>query len=135
MTPDEYINAALRTEFTPDFVRLVDRTTGTAMPDEHNVMVARLLHALMGMVSEVGEFADALKKHIIYGKALDQINLLEESGDRSWYESLFLSAVQQNWEASWQRNIAKLRIRFPDKFSEANALTRNLDAERAALAP
>lgn len=42
-------------------------------------------HMSVGVIGEVGEFADALKKHVIYGKPLDIINLSEEGGDCWWY--------------------------------------------------
>lgn len=133
MNADEYHKLALVTEHTPDFVRLLD-AAGNPRDAEHNIMVARLLHALLGLTSEVGEFADALKRHIIYGAELDRLNLIEEHGDRSWYDNLFLAAVKADWEDSWTKNIAKLKARFGDRFTAIAALTRNLDAERAALA-
>lgn len=138
MNPSDYLKAALRTEHTPDFVRLAPRVI--AEPDdrskaehEHDVKVARLLHALLGIMSEAGELADALKKHIVYRAQLDEINLIEENGDLSWYQSLLLSACNASWEVSWQKNIDKLRVRFPDAFTHAQALNRDLDAERRAL--
>lgn len=132
MDPKTYSEQALRTEHTPDFVRLVDKAGNPRDPD-HNKMVARILHALLGMISETGEIADAVKRHIIYGAEWDRINMVEESGDRSWYENLFLAAVQSSWEESWAKNIAKLKARFGDKFTADAALNRDLDAERAAL--
>lgn len=88
------------------------------MSAEHNMMVARLIHGVLGLASEVGEIADALKKHIIYGKALDQINVMEEVGDLTWYEALILSATKFHFTDAFERNIAKLKKRFGDKFSE-----------------
>lgn len=127
MTANEYQALALVTEFTPDFVRLEGRSP------EHNMLVARAIHACLGLMSETGEIADALKKHIIYGKELDVINLMEESGDLSWYQALLLTAVKKTMEESMQKNIDKLRARFGDKFTQAAALTRDLDKERKAL--
>ena len=66
MDADQYQRDALRTENTPDFVRL-------GKGPDHDTMVARLIHATLGMASEVGELADALKKHQIDTSAsLDQ---------------------------------------------------------------
>lgn len=128
MQAAEYQVVSLITEHTPDFVRLEDHTP------EENMLVARLIHATLGMMSEVGEIADALKKHIIYKKALDDINLLEESGDVSWYQSLFLTAIKKTFEESFKANIAKLSLRYPDnKFTLEAANNRNLEAERRAL--
>lgn len=46
---------------------------------------AHLLHMIMGVCGEAGELLDALKKHIIYGKQLDMINVIEELGDIEFY--------------------------------------------------
>lgn len=128
MQANDYQLVALLTEFTPDFVVLEGHTP------EHNKMVARLIHATLGMMSEVGEIADALKKHIVYKRVLDDINLMEESGDVSWYQALFLTAIKHNFEDAFAKNIAKLQLRYPDnKFTIEAATNRDLDAERAAL--
>lgn len=127
MHPNEYQTLALLTEFTPDFVRLEGKDP------EHNMMVARAIHATLGLASEVGEIADALKKHIVYGKELDLINLMEEGGDQAWYIALLLSAVKKGFEEALEKNIAKLKLRFGDKFTTAAATTRDLDAERKIL--
>jgi NTP pyrophosphatase (non-canonical NTP hydrolase) len=124
-----YQAAALRTEHTPDFINPAFFGGDVA----HAKKIARLLHALLGLASETGEIADQLKKHLIYGKPLDEVNLVEEHGDFSWYANVMIDAVDSTWEVSWAKNIAKLKVRFPDKFTQAQALTRDLDAERAAL--
>lgn len=126
MDADQYQRDALRTENTPDFVRL-------GRDHDHDVVVARLIHATLGMASEVGELADALKKHIIYGHTLDEINILEESSDLSWYVALGLAAIKHTMSEALERNIAKLKVRFGDKFDAHKALNRDLDAERKAL--
>lgn len=132
ITPNEYQTLALITEFTPDFVRLKDKD-GVDRSPEHNMLVARAIHACLGLMSETGEIADALKKHIIYSKELDLINLMEESGDVSWYQALLLTAVKRTMEESMEKNIAKLKLRFGDKFTTDAATKRDLAAERRVL--
>jgi NTP pyrophosphatase (non-canonical NTP hydrolase) len=127
ITPDEYQRLALLTAHTPDFVRLEGRS------HEHNVLVAVAIHACLGMASEVGEIADALKKHLIYGRELDLNNLVEESGDVSWYQALMLTALKKTMTEAFEKNIAKLRQRFGDAFSEAKAINRDVSAERREL--
>lgn len=39
------------------------------------------MHAALGMLSELGELADAFKRELAYGKAVDSQNVLEEVGD------------------------------------------------------
>ena len=94
----------------------------------------RLLHALLGLSSEVGEFADQLKKHIFYGKPLDKINLSEESGYLLWYLALAANVPgMQSMDENSNRNIAKLTARYGDKFSEFAASNRSLEKERNIL--
>lgn len=126
MDANKYQADALRTENTPYFVRL-------GKGPDHDIMVARLIHATLGMASEVGELADALKKHIIYGQALDEINVFEETGDLSWCVALGLAAIKCSMSECLEQNIAKLKVRFGDKFDASKALNRDLDAERKAL--
>jgi len=74
---DEYIKLAVRTESR------INPKTGVGFTRDE-----RLLHAAIGMVTEVGELLDAIKKHIFYGKQLDRVNMQEEIGDLCWYVAL-----------------------------------------------
>jgi len=93
----------------------------------------RILHACMGLTTETGELTDQLKKHIFYGKPLDEVNLIEELGDLFWYAAILAMALDTNFEEIWRINIAKLKARYGAEFSEEAALNRNLDSERAIL--
>lgn len=92
-----------------------------------------LLHAVLGAVDEVGELAKAIKNHLIYGKPLDVINLLEESGDALWFMALLAQTCGTTLEDIAQRNINKLRARFPDGFEIVRAIERDLKVERDNL--
>ena len=122
----ELVADAVRTEPSPEayrasLIRLKDPRT------------IRLLHAAMGLCTEAGEFIDQLKKHIFYGKPLDTVNLIEELGDSSWYERIALDALETGYLDMLQRNVNKLKARFPDKFTEENAQVRDLVKERVIL--
>lgn len=93
----------------------------------------RLLHAGMGLTTEAGEFMDMLKKHILYGRELDLVNLAEEIGDMFWYAALACDTLGVSFEEIMEKNIAKLKARYGDKFTEAAALNRNLNVERRIL--
>jgi len=120
----DYISDAIRTE-SRDWDAIVARF--------HDVGIIRLLHGAMGLQTEVGEFMDALKKFIFYGKEVDEINLAEEVGDLFWYLAIICSELDLEFETIMAANLAKLRVRYPQKFSETEAVTRDLGAERAAL--
>jgi NTP pyrophosphatase (non-canonical NTP hydrolase) len=93
----------------------------------------RLLHAAMGMATEAGEFLDPIKKHLFYGKPLDLVNLREEVGDLLWYIAIACDALDTTIDAEMQRNIAKLRKRYPEKFDSVQAVERDLEGERKVL--
>lgn len=92
-----------------------------------------ILHAILGVSSEAGELVDAMKKHMIYGKPLDLVNLSEEVGDVMWYLALLCKHCGVSFEQVWAANIAKLAKRYPEKFSEDAALNRDIGAERQIL--
>lgn len=98
-----------------------------------NVHTLRLLHAAMGLCTESGEFMDMMKKHILYGKDIDEPNLKEELGDLEWYIALAIDELKTTFGIVFETNIEKLRARYPNKFTEHHALNRNLDKERKIL--
>jgi NTP pyrophosphatase (non-canonical NTP hydrolase) len=95
--------------------------------------VAQLLHGAIGLATESGEILDALKKHIYYGKPLDKVNLIEEISDCAWYIALLLRELGYSFEEMAELNIKKLRARYGEKFSEHDAINRNLHVEREIL--
>jgi len=92
-----------------------------------------LLHAAMGISTESGELMDAFKRKIFYGKELDVVNVKEEIGDLMWYVAILLRELDLDFEELLQVNIDKLKARYPEKFTEENALNRDLDKEREIL--
>lgn len=72
-----------------DYIPLAMRTCKELPHEEH------LAHMAMGITGEMGEIIDALKKHHIYGKELDQANLVEELGDCCWYLAGLLQSVPE----------------------------------------
>jgi NTP pyrophosphatase (non-canonical NTP hydrolase) len=93
----------------------------------------RILHAAIGCVTEAGEMIDAIKKSTYYGRPLDTTNILEESGDLLWYLAILFDELGTDFETEMTRVITKLKTRFPDKFTEEDAFTRDLVAERKVL--
>ena len=118
----DYIKDAVRTE-APITEETIERMRKSA----------RLIHAVMGFATEAGEAVDELKKHIFYGKDLDETNLVEEAGDKFWYLALMCDVLNVSFEEVMLKNNAKLRARFPQHFTRGHALDRNLEAEREIL--
>jgi NTP pyrophosphatase (non-canonical NTP hydrolase) len=92
-----------------------------------------MLHGAIGLATEAGELLDALKRAIYYGAPLDRTNLVEELGDLEWYMAVLRAALGVTQEEVQRRNIAKLRARYPERFTREDALNRDLAKERAIL--
>lgn len=92
----------------------------------------RLLHGAVGIFGEAGEILEALEKQML-GKELDLVNVAEETGDVDWYKAIIHDETGVAEEMTRSMVIAKLRVRYPNKFDSDAATTRNLDAERAVL--
>lgn len=119
---DNFIEEALRTE-----------STLNPLSTTYEENTARLLHAAIGLVTESGEFIDALKKFLFYGRPLDLVNLKEELGDILWYVAVAMSALDTTFEEEMDRVIRKLRTRYPEKFTTDAANNRDLFSERNEL--
>jgi NTP pyrophosphatase (non-canonical NTP hydrolase) len=121
MKPGEYVKKALRTESK----KYGFSATGKVTP--------RIEHAVYGLVTEAGELMDQIKKAKIYNKELDTFNLMEEAGDLMWYLALLSDELKVSFEEIWETNVKKLKVRYPEKYSDEKALNRDLKNERAVL--
>lgn len=94
-----------------------------------------LIHALLGMQTELGELFDIHKTHIFYRKAVDQTNLAEEIGDFFYYFTLYLDEVGMldKVDDIIAANIKKLSARYPDGFSKTKAIERDIEKEMAYI--
>jgi len=120
----QYIQDAIRTE-SNNFSAI-----GGRMKEEGTI---RLMHGAIGLTTEAGEFIDALKKHVFYGKELDRVNLAEEMGDLFWYLAIIADELKIDFESVMKTNIEKLKARYGEKFCEDKAENRNLQTERSIL--
>jgi len=108
-------------------------STATIMARLLEPKVIRMTHAAVGMATEAGELIDMLRTHVMYGERFDDVNAGEEIGDSLWYAGLGSDVLGLTIEDIMQTNIAKLRKRFPVKFTEDAAINRDTDAERELL--
>ena len=95
----------------------------------------RLLHSAMGIAGEAGEIAQTVEGMVAGSIPLRDgtNNLVEEYGDLLWYVPPGLSVIGVSISKVMQANIDKLQVRYPQKFSEANATTRDTRAELDAI--
>ena len=131
MDSKTYQKQALRTN-EPDYPSVSGRLEGSDFLGPTRLMLD-LLHASMGLTTEAAEFTDMIKKHVYYGRELDEVNLKEEVGDMLWYCAIALEALGTDFESVMQTNIDKLKARYPDKFTEDAAINRDVSKEREIL--
>jgi hypothetical protein len=99
----------------------------------------RLMHSLIGVVTEAAELWEAIEPALYELKAghrdsptaevLDLVNVDEELFDIMWYASEGATDLTEVAE----RGFGKLRQRYPEKFDAESAVNRDLTAEREAL--
>lgn len=92
-----------------------------------------LLHSIVGTATESGELLALLRDVLFNGVPFDDVNFIEETGDVFWYSAIGLKQVDAGFTEVQKRNIAKLRHRFPNKFTEYDANNRDLFGERKIL--
>lgn len=93
----------------------------------------RLIHGVLGIATEAVELVEMLFQRLTDQEPVDEIHLFEELGDVEWYMAILRDEFGFIQKAIQERNIAKLRARFPDKFSEEKAIDRDVAAERVVL--
>lgn len=138
MDPLEYQRLASRTECEQE--KACDRMgdfypadpTKAAGPDDL-LLPVRLNHAVLGMAGEVGELAGALEKWLYYGRVLDLENVIEEMGDLLWYVAQLCNGIGVDMSAVMEANIAKLRARYPEKYTDEAAANRDHTNEKEAM--
>ncbi|HQR20083.1 MAG TPA: hypothetical protein PKV98_04410 [Burkholderiaceae bacterium] len=96
----------------------------------------RMTHAALGGYGEYAELLEALLEGCENNK-LDTTNVIEEVGDISWYGALALDELNDTGlsrpDLTLAANIAKLKARYPDKFTLEASEARDTDAEMAAI--
>lgn len=123
-----------------EYQKLSERTSplaSSAIADRISTKTSiRTIHGIFGLITELGELTDVLKKYTFYGKPIseeDLVNLQEEIGDLMWYIAEICNANSWELDKIMYSNVEKLRKRFPDKFSEHHALNRDLASEVESL--
>lgn len=93
---------------------------------------AHLLHMAVGIAGEAGELLDAVKKHVIYGKALDLDNVVEELGDLEFYIHGLRTPLMVTRAETLRKNMEKLTTRYGAIYSDRAAQER---ADKARAIP
>lgn len=92
-----------------------------------------ITNAVLGLSGEAGECADMIKKMRYQGHPLEVRDLILELGDVMWYVAAAATALGMKLEDVGQRNIEKLRKRYPNGFDPERSRNRNKDLEGAGF--
>lgn len=136
MTPLEYQKAVLRTECENH--RALSRLACASMRTFENFTPeqfqrVRLNHAAAGIAKEAGELLSLVVAWNYYGKDLTPERVADELGDILWFVALACEAAGLDIGDVMEANVAKLRARYPEKFSEFGCASRDRRAEKAAV--
>ena len=92
-----------------------------------------LLHATLGIGTQAGEVMQAMKPVLAHGEEPDVENLKEELGDILYYAARLADMLDTTLLEVMQANNRKLKERFPEEFTQEDALERDTDAEMEAV--
>lgn len=73
--------------------------------------------SLIGLIGELGEISEPIKKALWSGHNFDLLHLQEEIGDLMWYLGLLCNALDLSLEQAMSTNIEKLWKRYPTGFT------------------
>lgn len=102
-----------------DYQQLAARTLGRDRTHEQ-----QLANAALGLTGEAGEVAEVIKKHLFHATPLDQDAVAKELGDCLWYIGAFATVLGLSLDDIAQRNIDKLRKRYPEGFDTERSRNR-----------
>lgn len=92
----------------------------------------RVIHGIVGAITETAELADALIQYLETG-TFDAVNLIEEIADVEWYTAVLQDELNFPLEGLYEFLIAKLSARYGDKFSDEAAVLRDIGSERDVM--
>lgn len=127
MKTEEYEKAAMRTDDGKTTARL--RAMMNKSAQEFRPAPGALIMGALGLTGEAGEVSDAIKKHVFHGHELSVDHMVKELGDVLWYVVFLCRTLNVSMEEVMNRNIAKLKDRYPDGFSEEASRNRRENEE------
>lgn len=111
MNADDYQQQAART--------LIDAPDAPYSDDD-----IMLVWNALGLAGEAGEVADSIKKMVFHRHGVKRAELMKELGDVLWYVAALCTRLDVSLGEVMERNIAKLRVRYPDGYCSAASLAR-----------
>ena len=104
-----------------DYQSAAARTTNPKLSDGE-----RLLDAAAGLSEEAGEILGVVRKHAFQSHPLNRDKLQTELGDALWCLAIAAQSAGLTLEQVAATNIAKLRSRYPDGYSDVSSRERRV---------
>lgn len=128
MNGKDYQQLAMRTNDGRATERLLRITLEDGQPlVEKDCDIGGILNGCLGLSGEVGEFTDMVKKWIFHEKPLDNDHAQKEIGDVMWYIAMICFSFGWDMGEIMQKNIDKLKARYPDGFNVELSANRRVD--------
>lgn len=102
-----------------EYEQLAARTLNPSLTREQ-----RLLDAAAGLTEESGEVLGIVRKHLFMGHPLDVPRATIELGDALWCLTTVAGTLGVSLEGVAAANIAKLRKRYPDGYTNERSVKR-----------
>ena len=102
-----------------DYQSAASRTVNRSLSDRD-----RLLDAAAGLSEEAGEILGIVRKHAFQSHPLNRDRLQTELGDALWCLAIAAQSAGMTLEQVAATNIAKLRSRYPEGYSDDASLAR-----------
>lgn len=110
----------MKTEMTfKNYQELAKRTINTDLTENK-----KLAHALYGLSSETGEITGIFQKEL-QGHEVRRDDLEGEIGDLLWFAAELCTVFGFDMGEIAQKNIDKLKKRYPDGFDEDRSINRD----------
>lgn len=103
-----------------EYEQLAARTLNPALTRDQ-----RLLDAAAGLAEEAGEVLGLVRKHLFMGHQLDTSRATIELGDALWCLTTIAGTLGISLEQVASANIAKLRKRYPDGYTDSKSVGRD----------
>lgn len=127
MNGNEYQKLAMRTNDGNCTARVKALIAASYQAPIHTVPApGELLNGALGITGEAGEVADLIKKHVFHGHDLNRDEIVKELGDVCWYVALLATSIGVGLDEILERNIEKLKRRYPEGFSSAASINRKI---------
>lgn len=116
-----------RGKLRDDLLSLIDSVSNLETPDQAPRMDDEQIMVLwnaLGLVGEAGELAPLVRHAIWTDMKFDRDGIVDEAGDTLWYVAALCTKLDIPMSEIMERNIQKLKARYPDGYSSEHSKSR-----------